>query len=182
MSTMSSLLHMELRSSTGLGTLTTTGLTLEYLKISSVRNSLDLMEFLKSTPSLKVLSLKRFETPNMWPTSIIEPNYIPLLVELEACWSFCKFVVPGRPISCLRLTSPARWMAAEESVVVIKRSTRPITHLRVPADFNFSLLDHFPDLKKLEIEMEFSHNLGPPWHEVCFFAIDFSNSMTQVKP
>jgi len=180
---MSSLLYMELRSSTGLGTLTTTGLPLEYLKISSVTNALDLMEFLKSTPSLKVLCLKWLETPNVWPTSIIEPSYIPLLVELEACWTFCKFVVPGRPISCLRLTSPGPMMAAEEAMVV-KRSTRPITHLRIPAEFYLSvpLSDYFPDLKRLEIEMESGNYSGLPWDEVCFFAIDFSNSMTQVKP
>jgi hypothetical protein len=180
---MSSLLHMELRSSTGLGTLTTTGLPLEYLELSSVTNSLDLMEFLKSTPSLKVLCLERLETPNVWPTSIIEPSCIPLLVDLTACWSFCKFVVPGRPISRLRLPSLGPNMAAEESGAV-KRSTRPITHLRIPADFYLSvpLLDHFPDLKKLEIEMEFGRYSGLPWDEVCFFAIDFSNSMTQVNP
>jgi len=188
---MSSLLYMELRSSTGLETLTTTGLPLEYLKISSITNSLELMEFLKSTPFLKVLCLKRLETPNVWPTSIIEPNYIPLLVELEACWSFCKFVVPGRPISCLRLTSPVSMMAAEESMV-FKRSTCPITHLRIPASFYLSvpLSDCFPDLKRLEIEIEFGRCSdliwdvcsGLTWDEVCFFAIDFSNSMTQVKP
>ncbi len=181
---MSSLLQMELHSSIGLGTLTIAGgLPLEYLKLSSVTNSLDLMEFLKSTPSLKVLRLRKFETPNVWPTSIIEPSYIPLLVELEACWPFCKFVIPGRPISCLRLTWSGPNIAAEESGFV-KRSTRPITHLRIPADFylNVPLLDYFPDLKKLEIEMEFGRYTNPTWDEVCFFAIDFSISMTQVKP
>ena len=180
---LSSLVYMELYSSTGLGTLTTTDLPLEYLKISSVTNSLDLMEFLKSTPSLKVLTLKRLGMSNMWPTSIIESSYIPLLVELEAWWSFCKLVVPGRPISCLRLTPPGLRMAAEEAMV-IKRSTRPITHLRIPAGFYLSvpLSDYFPEIKRLEIEIEFGRYLVPPWDEVCFFAIDFSNSMTRVKP
>ena len=132
-------------------------LPLQFLALDSIQGPFHFDKFLKETPSLKSLRVSSSSSgpASMWPESKLEMIHAPVLAEIEADWPLCQTLVPGRPISGLKikLASCDTEMGLKE-IQIMKRSTCPITSLEVPCGLYLKVpfVDHFPSLRRLKID------------------------------
>ena len=169
---MSYLLRLELKTFANFDSLPvpSQNLPLEFLSLDSIQVPFHLYEFLKKTPSLKSLRVS-FPSPgpaSIWPESKLETIHAPVLAEIEANWPLCQTLIPGRPISSLKLGSCSTEMGIKE-IQIMKKSTCPITSLKVPCGLYLKvpLVDHFPSLRRLKMdEVDFQAYRCNAWDQV----------------
>jgi len=163
---MSSLIHLDLDLVNGLQGLPplNSSLPLESLQLCGLEDPLQVVELLEHTPKLKALHLWVFRPPRDF---VLKSQIIPQLTELGASWPFCAYILPGRPISRLKLFSMPD-LGRKDEEKILADSTKFVTHLIFPicSYADVPLWEHFPGLENLGIDIKGFRVTA--WGEVCF--------------
>ncbi|KAF9531487.1 hypothetical protein CPB83DRAFT_849111 [Crepidotus variabilis] len=114
---------------------------------------------MKKSPKLKILRL-----PQLYPiphdedwAKELDSSHLPALAEIEAPWEYCLKLIPGRPITTLKLAD----MCPKRNPEILQRSASLIRYLKIPyqAYVKFPFLNHFSSLQSLEVFNSFERKV-----------------------